>query len=777
MSINQPQPNQYELVQQLASNAPVKLWKAFDASQHRYVLLSLIPFHPQADLARYQHDMSVLQSLHHPHIAQVHSVQLQPQQGQVITVTDFIDGPTLAESLQALTQAGSQIPLTDLPGLLAPIASAIDQAHQHGVVHNALNPSNILLDRHNPDNTPAGTPSLIGFCSCYLYPPQALSPREMAYISPELAQGHTENARSDLYSLGVILYELCTGALPFHGDTAADIMVQHLHSTPISPALINPHLPPALTAVIMRALSRDPLARFPTAASLVLATARALNIPAHDILDQIGATSGSTGSTPWLDSMHSPTYLSGFPLPSASQPTEQVSAPGLAPASVTSLTPRSFPSSPVSYSTVQQTPNFYPSAPPEPSAPIIADPNIPRPPQKPQNNKRMRFYTLVVLPLLVILIGVGVAGYMIANNTLAGPAPIIGHAFFASSGQLNLNTNEGIADQIRVSVDGLPEPPSGKMYYFWLLADPDNTSQHLPVQIGTSNVGKHVDLTYDKNTRHENLLASYSRLLVTLEDSASQATSPTPDTASWRYYAAFTPKKEGQFSQLDHLRHLLSKDPKLQQLPTPLNGGLDIWLFRNTLKVLEAAGSARDGLASGDVGLAQRQLVRILDYLDGSQYVQTEKLPPGMPYLLIPADVAQVAILEIDEQNQSPPGYLKHINNHLNELSQLQSATPAQKKLAIQINTAINNVQGWMVQIHLDTEQLLQMTTDQLRQPAAQAKLNEIFTLANYAFTGKLDPNTDQVREGISQIHYNDLRLATFDVRACKSSNASNPCV
>src|SRR5207253_1499974 len=111
----------------------------------------------------------------------------------------------------------------------------------------------------------------------------------------------------------------------------------------------------------------------------------------------------------------------------------------------------------------------------------------------------------------------------------------------------------------------------------------------------------------------------------------------------------------------------LSQDPKL--LKAGLTGGLDIWLFRNTTKILEAAGSARDVQKrctpdpnDANCAFVHRAVVRILDYLDGSTYVQLE-VPPGTRVLIDPT-TARVALLTFDPVNQQPPGYLEHIGNH-----------------------------------------------------------------------------------------------------------------
>src|SRR5581483_6976002 len=115
------------------------------------------------------------------------------------------------------------------------------------------------------------------------------------------------------------------------------------------------------------------------------------------------------------------------------------------------------------------------------------------------------------------------------------------------------------------------------------------------------------------------------------------------------------------------------------------------WLFRNTTKILEWSGSARDAYSSQDTGLMRRQVVRILDYLDGSQYIGTENIPSDLPSIEVDQTIARVALLQINP-NQDPPGYLWHIGLHLRELSQSPGVTPDQQRLAIQINNAINNV-------------------------------------------------------------------------------------
>src|SRR5262249_4111672 len=136
--------------------------------------------------------------------------------------------------------------------LLMPIATALDSAHQRREFHGALKPSVIWLDTRRATPSSPGEPVLSNFGMYQGQDPRLLTLDDASYVAPEIAQGYAATSRSDLYSLGVILYELCTGALPFQGETSSDILMQHIHSPPISPVLINPHIRPALTAVIIR---------------------------------------------------------------------------------------------------------------------------------------------------------------------------------------------------------------------------------------------------------------------------------------------------------------------------------------------------------------------------------------------------------------------------------------------------------------------------------------------------------------------------------------------
>ncbi|HEX6555664.1 MAG TPA: hypothetical protein VF026_23080 [Ktedonobacteraceae bacterium] len=384
-----------------------------------------------------------------------------------------------------------------------------------------------------------------------------------------------------------------------------------------------------------------------------------------------------------------------------------------------------------------------------------------------------------ILVLVVASLGLGTFPPSAAfKNTSSAHAPIVppnqvvGRVFFSSSGQINENTNQGIADQVELDLSNIREPAAGKSYYAWLLNDDPVEGKalllgQLPVSDGQ------IHFHYAGDQLHTNLLDVTNRLLVTEEDAGTLPTTPSLDTSTWRFMAEFPQKPNPQdtvhhFSLLSHLRHLLASDPTLQSLGMP--GGLDIWLFRNAQKILEWSGSARDDWASQSTDLMHRHILRILDYLDGLSYVQND-VPVDSP-VLVNERIARVSLLEFDVQHQVPPGFLYHIALHLHGMVESPGATTEQKRLAIQIDTAISRVQALLEQVHQDAKKLVVMTGAQLAQPATLSLLDDMVKHAQDAFVGQFDPTTGEIQNGVTQIHYAIQRLATMEVTIIPASFA-----
>jgi len=372
--------------------------------------------------------------------------------------------------------------------------------------------------------------------------------------------------------------------------------------------------------------------------------------------------------------------------------------------------------------------------------------------------------------VMITLIGAGLGVFLVLSQrshaTAIATVQVVGHAFFVSSGQVNEHSSQGINDKVEIDLQNIPNPASGKAYYAWL--EPDKGMNMVPpILLGKLPVTDgQVHYLSPGDQQHTNLLEITSRFLITEENANVMPTIPSPDTSAWRYSAEFPPPSAhamdmsnmSDLSVLDHLRHLLAEAPELKQVG--LSGGLDIWLFRNTQKVLEWAGSARDDWQGKDTLFMHRQFVRMLDYLDGLSFVQADA--PGEP-VLVDSPPAQIALLDLSHHRF--PSYLYQIDVHLNALLQSPNVTPGQLHLAARIDIAVKDTILWLEQVHQDAVQLVKMSSTQLLQSSTLSILDDMVTQALYAFVGRIDPATGQLEEGVVQVHYDIQRLATFDIK------------
>jgi len=287
----------------------------------------------------------------------------------------------------------------------------------------------------------------------------------------------------------------------------------------------------------------------------------------------------------------------------------------------------------------------------------------------------------------------------------------------------------------------------------------------LPVSNGS------VSFFYSGDAQHDNLFSIASRLLITEEDTNGTPKGPNADRNTWRYYAEIpqTPHGTPSLSALDHIRHLFYKETKVGVLGLP--GGLDIWLYRNSEKLMEWAISARDDYhaQAGDPTVIHNLFVSMLDYLDGAPNVHID-VPPGTPIAADPV-ASKVALLSVVPAQQqvtdpanNPPGYLDHVPLHLNAVIRAADATPQMRALATEIVQSLNNAGRWLVQARMLAQQLVNMNADQLAQPTTLTMLDNLLTDTTYAYIGQLNPNTNQVKPGILQVHYDIQRLATLNI-------------
>lgn len=390
-------------------------------------------------------------------------------------------------------------------------------------------------------------------------------------------------------------------------------------------------------------------------------------------------------------------------------------------------------------------------------------------------------YTGLVVLVLLALLGSGLGVYFafFHKNNLPAPVPG-GQAFFLSSGQFDTGTAQGIADELQIQLQHIPDPQPGKSYYAWLLGDRHPHVETLPLEpppqftlpllLGRLPVNNgNINFFYPGTPQHDNLISVASRMLIAEEDTNGTPRFPAADRSAWRYYAEIPQTLYGNppLSALDHIRHLFYKETRVAVLGLP--GGLDVWLFRNTEKVLEWSISARDDYHPqvSDPTVIHNLFLSILDYLDGSPNVQMD-VPGGSPVAADPT-ISRVALLsvvpaqlQLTDVVNNPPGYLDHAALHLNGVVHAPDATPQMRVIATEIIEALNNAKTWLTQVRADAQQLVKMDAVQLSQPSTLTLLDNMLLFATYAYIGKLDPKTNQVVPGVLQVHYDVARLATL---------------
>jgi serine/threonine protein kinase len=825
----------YELLERLGHGGAAEVWKALDTQLQRFVAIKLLRPNLREDpdfLLRFQREAQFIAQLHHPNIVQIHDFEIYQASDAgnedtipiACMVMDYVEGQTLAAYIHATSNQG-QIPAPiELVNLFASIGQAVDYAHQKGVIHRDIKPANILLDSRNTITNPMGEPILTDFgvarmlsaASNTLTGTQLSTP---LYISPEQASGYPGNERSDLYALGVILYEMTTGQVPFHGHTAQELLQQHITMSPPAPEQVNTHIPPALSHVITRSLAKDPAARFSSASELTRALAEALQLPLPKNQSHLIPTVDPSSRSRLADAIPAhpapstpsipPTPPDGntpFPMMPAqgSSSGEGAWTPflGINEANAQASTPGPFRGSgsitplqgPVSGPGMLTPATRYAS--PLPTVPAAAPMPPNAPPVAPSGGTRARrpgWWPVAIICLVLVLIGSALGSFFLLfkpTPVQTPPGPIAGQAHYLSSGQLNAPTAQGIADEMQIDLKNVAPPKSGNSYYVWLLGDkhPDThpdligprpltppilLTSNLPVNNGT------VHYIYDgSKTQHNNLIATTSRLLITEQPSGQNIQAPSTNRTDWRYYAEIPqeqiPNDSPGFSALTHIRHLFYNETNISVLG--LNGGLDFWMSRNVEKIVEWSVSARDNWDGDQTTPAQASLmanllISMLDYLDGSINVHID-VPAGTPLVVDPLS-SRVSLLTVvpDQQvaanfDHNPPGYLDHAMLHVGQVGKAIDISPQTRQLTIYILNALTRAEALLQQVRQDAIKLFQNRNNlaQIRQASTQAMLDDMTTRALYAYLGQVDPTTNQVLPAILQAHYAIQQLATLTV-------------
>jgi tetratricopeptide (TPR) repeat protein len=270
----------YELAALLGRSGSVEEYRAHQARGPQDVAVTVLhgcPVDDDAFVERFRREASMAATLRHGNVARVSAYDVAIANGEALPylVTDLAGGITLRDRIAQLSAAGQFMPWPEVLSIVTGIGSALDYAHGQGVVHRDVKPANILLSTQGgPALTGFGIAAIVGSTLHTLGDGPTGTP---AYTSPELGRGDPVDGRADLYSLGVVLFELCTIQLPFVADSASGMIVRHLTEPPLSPCKANPALSPAVEQVVLRALSKSPEDRFQSAAEMTRALQEALS--------------------------------------------------------------------------------------------------------------------------------------------------------------------------------------------------------------------------------------------------------------------------------------------------------------------------------------------------------------------------------------------------------------------------------------------------------------------------------------------------------------------
>lgn len=256
---------EYKVIKPLSKGGFSQIYKASDPDGNPVILKfpdpSLI-----SDLAtyeRFRREFTIGQKMNHPAIPKATALVESPE--GVFIALEYIEG----ESLRTYISDNAPLPLDEALSIADQLSEVVDYLHSNGVYHRDLKPENIIIGTD-------GKIHIIDFGTALLEGTRRVTWRFGSdtfgtpdYMAPEQIQGKRGDARTDIYALGIILYEMLTGTVPFHGDNALSVMNQHLTANPISPRKIQPSIPPEIEAIILKSIRRNPDERYQSASLLL----------------------------------------------------------------------------------------------------------------------------------------------------------------------------------------------------------------------------------------------------------------------------------------------------------------------------------------------------------------------------------------------------------------------------------------------------------------------------------------------------------------------------
>lgn len=298
--------NRYLIEEMLGQGGMSAVYKASDPNLKRVVAIKMIHAHLSTDpdfILRFEQEASGVAQLRHPHIIQVYD--FNQDDGVYYMVLEFVPGENLQDHLMRLTKDGRKLPISKAIEYMIDVCDAVDYAHRRGMIHRDIKPANIMLNL-------LGEAILMDFGIAKIVGSErhtatgAIVGTAM-YMSPEQITGESPDQRSDIYSLGVTLFEMVSGRPPFKADSAMTLMMMHINDPVPDPKKLNPDVSDDLVAAINKALAKNPNERYQTAAELASDLRKVLGRLSSSISAELPATAATM-----LEEMPKP-----FPSPEA----------------------------------------------------------------------------------------------------------------------------------------------------------------------------------------------------------------------------------------------------------------------------------------------------------------------------------------------------------------------------------------------------------------------------------------------------------------------------
>ena len=274
--------NRYEIIEKVGNGGMATVYKAEDKVLKRYVAVKILRDEFTTDeefIKRFEVEAQSAARLTHPNIVSIYDVGVEDNLYYI--VMELIQGKTLKE---IIVEEKGPLPWKWSVNVAIQIASALEMAHKNNIIHRDIKPHNIIITEDGIAKvTDFGIAKAVSNSTITAF---GTTIGSVHYFSPEHARGGYTDAKSDLYSLGVVMYEMVTGRVPFDADTPVSVALKHMQEEPEEPIELNPNLPVAVNKIIMKALKKDTTLRYQTASDMLVDLRKALKNPNGDFVEE-----------------------------------------------------------------------------------------------------------------------------------------------------------------------------------------------------------------------------------------------------------------------------------------------------------------------------------------------------------------------------------------------------------------------------------------------------------------------------------------------------------